>query len=46
VALTEFIERIKTIKEHTHSTKIEGSAQAKAIDNKIKKVLEKKVGFY
>jgi hypothetical protein len=46
VALTESIKIIKTTKEHIHSTKIEGSAQAKAIDDKIKKILKKKVGFY
>ena len=45
VALTEFIKIIKIAKEHLHSAKIQGSAQAKAIDEKIKKVLEKKVGF-
>jgi hypothetical protein len=46
VALTESIKIIKTTKEHIHSTKIEGFAQAKAIDDKIKKVLDKTVGFY
>jgi len=45
VALTESIKIIKTAKEHLHSAKIQGSAQAKAIDEKIKKVLEKNVGF-
>jgi hypothetical protein len=44
VVLTESIKIIKTIKEHIHSTKIEGSTQAKAIDDQIKKVLEKEVG--
>ncbi|XP_060876456.1 uncharacterized protein LOC132949533 [Metopolophium dirhodum] len=45
VALTESIKIIKTAKEHLHSANIQGSAQAKAIDDKIKKVLEKNVGF-
>jgi hypothetical protein len=45
VAPTESIKIIKTTKEHIHSAKIDGSAQAKAIYDKIKKVLEKNVGF-
>jgi hypothetical protein len=46
VAVTESIKIIKTTKEHIHSTKIKESAKAKAIDDKIKKILEKKVVFY
>jgi hypothetical protein len=46
MALIESIKIIKTTKENIHSTKIEGSAHAKAIDDKIEKVLKKKVGFY
>jgi hypothetical protein len=46
MALTESIKIIKTTKENIHSKKIEGFAHAKAIDDKIKKVLEKKVEFY
>jgi hypothetical protein len=45
VALTEAIQIIKTTKEHIQSAKIERFAQAKAIYDKNKKVLEKKVGF-
>jgi hypothetical protein len=41
VALTKSIKIIKTTKKHINSAKIEGSIQAKAIDDKIKKVLEK-----
>jgi hypothetical protein len=45
VTLTESIKIIKNTKEHIHFT-IEGSAQAKATDDKIKNDLEKTVGFY
>jgi hypothetical protein len=45
VVLTESIKIIKTTKEHIHSAKIERSAQAKVIYDKIKKVLEKNFGF-
>jgi len=45
LTLNESIKIMKTTKEHIYSAKIEGSAQAKAIDDKIKKVLEKNVGF-
>jgi hypothetical protein len=44
-ALIECIKIIITTKEHIHSSRIEGSAQAKVIDDKITKVLEKKVEF-
>ncbi|KAF0741205.1 CGG triplet repeat-binding protein 1 [Aphis craccivora] len=45
VTLTESIKIIKSTKEHIHSAKIERSAQAKAFDDKIKKVLKKNVEF-
>jgi len=42
--LTESIKIIKTTKESIHSANIGGCAQAKAIDEKFQKVLEKNVG--
>lgn len=45
IALTESIKIIETTIECIHSAKIGGSTQAKAIDDKIKKVMEKNVGF-
>lgn len=45
VALSESIKIIKNTKDCIHFAKIEGSAQAKVIDDKINKVMEKNIGF-
>ncbi|KAL4113266.1 hypothetical protein QTP88_016925 [Uroleucon formosanum] len=45
MSLTESIKIIKTAKESIHSANVGGCAQAKAIDEKFQKVMEKNVGF-
>ncbi|KAL4097236.1 hypothetical protein QTP88_022042 [Uroleucon formosanum] len=45
MSLTESIKIIKTAKESIYSANVGGCAQAKAIDEKFQKVMEKNVGF-